>query len=40
LEDDSYAIDAGLLRPGDERRGKQAASDHADERPPVHYSIT
>jgi hypothetical protein len=29
-----------LLRRGGERRGEEAASQSADERSPVHYSIT
>jgi hypothetical protein len=29
-----------LLRPGDERRSEDAASQGANERSPVHYSIT
>jgi hypothetical protein len=30
----------GLLRLGGERRGEEAAGDHAKERSSVHYSIT
>jgi hypothetical protein len=39
-EDTHSGGSPGLLRLSGERRGEEAASQAADERPPVHYSIT
>jgi hypothetical protein len=37
----AYASDLGRLLPlGGERRGEEAASKRAEERAPIHYSIT
>ena len=40
LKDDSYAIDAGRLRLGGERRGEEAEGNAGDEGASLHYSIT